>query len=219
MNNQSVCYVVGAMSLSHDMCPHPAPGDYVIAADRGYDALMAYGVTPDLVVGDFDSLGHSPSHPNVKALPVQKDDTDMAYALRSGLELGYRRFVLLGGMGGRLDHTVGNLQLLDFLAARGARGFLAGEKTVATVVRNGHMVFPSDMSGRLSVFCTSGEARGVTLRGLRYNLENAALQSDFPLGVSNEFIGEEARVGVERGSLLLIWDDRGDLHRLLGRLW
>jgi len=219
MENTRICYVVGAMSLSHDMCPHPAPGDYVIAADRGYDALMAYGVRPDLVVGDFDSLGHSPTHPNVKVLPVQKDDTDMAYALRSGLELGYRRFVLLGGMGGRLDHTVGNLQLLDFLTAHGARGVLAGEKTVATVVRNGQLRFPSGMEGRLSVFCTSGQARGVSLRGLRYELENAGLQSDFPLGVSNEFTGQPAQVSVEQGSLLLIWDDRGNFHSLLPSLW
>lgn len=128
-NNQRICYVVGAMSLSPSLRPYPAPGDYVIAADRGYDSLMAYGVTPDLVVGDFDSLGRTPSHPNVIQLPAEKDDTDMVYALRKGLELGYRRFVLLGGVGGRLEHTLGNLQLLDWLTSPGAHGFLAGRKT------------------------------------------------------------------------------------------
>ena len=112
-----ICYVVGAMSLSLSLRPCPAPGDYVIAADRGYDSLMAYGVNPDLVVGDFDSLGEVPNHPNVIQLPAEKDDTDMVFALRQGLDLGYRRFVMLGGVGGRLEHTLGNLQLLDWLAA------------------------------------------------------------------------------------------------------
>ena len=120
--NDRICYVVGAMSLSMNLRPYPAPGDYVIAADRGYDSLMAFGVHPDLVVGDFDSLGHTPNHPNVIQLPAEKDDTDMFFALRKGLELGYRRFVLLGGVGGRMEHTYANLQLLDWLTTQGAQG-------------------------------------------------------------------------------------------------
>ena len=127
-NQDRICYVVGAMSLSLSLRPSPAPGDYVIAADRGYDSLMAYGVTPDLVVGDFDSLGYTPQHPNVTQLPAEKDDTDMVFALRRGLELGYRRFVLLGGLGGRLEHTLGNLQLLDWLSTQGAVAFWPGRK-------------------------------------------------------------------------------------------
>ena len=79
------CYVVGAMSLSLALRPTPAPGDYVIAADRGYDSLMAYGVNPDLVVGDFDSLGSVPKHPNVIQLPAEKDDTDTQLAVRLAL--------------------------------------------------------------------------------------------------------------------------------------
>ena len=99
--NQNICYIVGAMSLTPALRPYPVQGDYVIAADRGFDSLIAYGVNPDLAVGDFDSLGHRPSHPNVIQLPAEKDDTDMVYAIRKGLELGYRRFILLGGVGGR----------------------------------------------------------------------------------------------------------------------
>ena len=74
-----ICYIVGAMSLTPNLRPYPAPGDYVIAADRGFDSLLAYGVMPDLAVGDFDSLGHRPNHPNVIQLPAEKDDTDMVY--------------------------------------------------------------------------------------------------------------------------------------------
>lgn len=214
-----ICYVVGAMSLSLSLRPCPAPGDYVIAADRGYDSLMAYGVNPDLVVGDFDSLGEVPNHPNVIQLPAEKDDTDMVFALRQGLDLGYRRFVMLGGVGGRLEHTLGNLQLLDWLASQGAQGFLAGEKTVATAVRSGTLTFPAAMSGYLSVLCNSGTARGVTLRGLKYPLERYTMTGSFPLGVSNQFLGQPASVSVEDGCLLLLWEEKGDFYSLLPRLW
>ena len=218
-NHNRICYVAGAMSISHALCPAPSPGDYVIAADRGYDSLMAYGVTPDLVVGDFDSLGYTPSHPNVITLPAQKDDTDMVFALRRGLELGYRRFVLLGGVGGRLEHTLANLQLLDWLTTQGATGFLAGEKTAATALRNGTLTFPPTMSGYLSVFCNSGSAKGVTLTGLKFPLTDYTVSAQFPIGVSNEFTQEAATVSVENGSLLLLWEERGDFYPLLPKLW
>ena len=216
--NDRICYVVGAMSLS-SLRPIPAPGDYVIAADRGYDSLMAFGVQPDLVVGDFDSLGHTPSHPNVIQLPAEKDDTDMVFALRKGLELGYRRFVLLGGVGGRVEHTYANLQLLDWLTTQGAVGFLAGEKTVATALRNGSLTFPAEMEGYLSVFCNSGTAEGVTLSGLKFPLADHTLSGSFPLGVSNEFTGVPAAVSVQEGSLILLWADKGDFYHLLPDLW
>ena len=218
--DKKICYIVGAMSLTPALRPYPTAGDYVIAADRGFDSLIAYGVNPDLAVGDFDSLGHRPNHPNVIQLPAEKDDTDMVYAIRKGLELGYRRFILLGGVGGRLEHTLGNLQLLDWLAGHGGQGFLAGEKTVATCLRDGRtLTFPPSMSGYLSVFCNSGTAEGVTISGMKYPLDRYTLTGDFPLGVSNQFLGKEASVSVEKGSLLLIWEDKGDFYARLPGLW
>ena len=215
-----ICYIVGAMSLTPALRPYPTAEDYVIAADRGYDSLMAYGVVPDLAVGDFDSLGYQPDHPNVIQLPVEKDDTDMVFALRKGLELGYRRFLLLGGVGGRLEHTLANLQLLDWLTGQGGQGFLAGEKTVATAIRGpASLTFPAAMSGYLSAFCNSGTAEGVTLENLKFPLEHSTLTSSFPLGVSNQVLGQSARVSVEKGSLLLIWEDKGDFYSLLPQLW
>ena len=183
---------------------------------------------PNLVVGDFDSLGRRPNHPNVVQLPVAKDDTDMVYALREGLDRGYRRFVLLGGVGGRLEHTLGNLQLLDWLSTQGAVGFLAGEKTVvtalregtvATALRNETMTFPAGLTGFWSAFCLSGQAEGVTLRNLKFELTGHTLSADFPLGVSNEFTGEAAEVSVARGTLLAMWREQGDFYRLLPQLW
>ena len=182
---RSICYVVGAMPLSWSLCPHPGAQDFVIAADKGYEALEAYGVPPDLVVGDFDSLGRRPSHPNVIQLPSAKDDTDMVYALREGLDRGFRRFVLLGGVGGRLEHTLANLQALSWLTTQGARGVLAGEGTVATVLRDETMTFPAGLTGFWSAFCLSGTAEGVTLRNLKFELTDHTISADldqFPLG-------------------------------------
>lgn len=219
-SSNGICYVVGAMSLTPALRPYPVQGDYVIAADRGFDSLMAYGVRPDLAVGDFDSLGHLPHHPNVIQLPTEKDDTDMVFALRKGIELGYRRFILLGGVGGRLEHTLGNLQLLNWLASQGGQGFLVGEKTAATCIRDGkRVIFPASMSGSLSVLCISGAAEGVDLTGLKYPLDKHTLTSQFPLGLSNQFLGQEAAVSVETGSLLLLWEDKGDFYAKLPKLW
>ena len=99
-NDASLCYVVGAMPLDPGFILTPVPGDLVIAADKGYETLSRLGVHPGLVVGDFDSLGSVPDHPQVLRLPRVKDETDTGFALRQGLKRGYRRFVLLGCLGG-----------------------------------------------------------------------------------------------------------------------
>ena len=171
-------------------------------------------------MGYFVSPGEMPQHLIVTRLPAEKDDTDMVFALRRGLDMGYRRFVLLGGLGGRLEHTLGNLQLLDWLSTQGAVGFLAGEKTVVTALRDGSLTFPPAMSGYLSVLCSSGAAHGVTLSNLKYPLTDYNMTSSFPIGVSNEFLPDQpAAVSVKDGCLLLVWEDKGDFYLRLPKLW
>lgn len=178
--------------------------DFIIAADGGLRHTEALGITPNVILGDFDSLGYVPEHSAV--FPAEKDDTDAMLAIRRGLTLGYREFFLYGGMDGpRLDHTLANLQALTFLADRGARGYLIGNDTVATVVKNGKLQFSPATEGLLSVFCMGEAADGVSLSGLQYPLTNASLNAHFPLGVSNHFIGEAATVSVEKGSLLVLF--------------
>jgi len=127
--------------------------------------------------------------------------------VRRGLELGLREFILYGSLDGpRLDHTVANLQTLQFLADRGAAGFLAGVTDAVTVVKNGGIVFPAEAQGTISLFCMGPDASGVTVKGLKYELEEGTLTAGFPLGVSNSFIGEECRISVREGSLLVIWN-------------
>lgn len=181
------------------------PGDYVIAADGGLRHTEKLGITPNEILGDFDSLGFTPMGASV--FPVEKDDTDAMLAVRRGLSLGYREFILYGSLDGpRLDHTVANFQTLQFLADHGAVGYLAGNRAIVTVVKDGSVAFPPGKRGNVSVFCMGADAWGVTERGLYYGLENGTLTSGFPLGASNHFTGEPAQITVESGSLLIIWD-------------
>ena len=121
-------------------------------------------------------------------------------------------FLIYGGMEGkRLDHTVANLQALAFLRTEGARGYLIGREQVATVIEKETAVFGADSSGILSAFCLGKDALGVTILGLQYPLEDGALTADFPLGVSNHFVGKEAEIAVKSGRLLLMWDIKNGL--------
>ena len=186
------------------------PEDHVIAADGGLAHTKKLGIEPQEILGDFDSLGYTPQ--DARVFPVEKDDTDAMLAIRRGLELGYREFLLYGSLDGpRLDHTVANFQALQFLADRGASGYLVGRDYLVTVVKNGAVEFPETAEGTVSVFCMGADAEGVTLKGLYYPLENGKLTAGFPLGVSNHFTGEKARISVENGSLLVLWDRKNGL--------
>ena len=178
---------------------------FVIAADGGLRHTKTLGITPNAVLGDFDSLGYTPEGANV--FPVEKDDTDAMLAVRLGLEQGCDEFLLYGSLDGpRLDHTVANFQTLQFLTDHGAVGYLVGETTMVTVVKNGKITFPAGLSGTISVFCMGPDAEGVTETGLFYGVENGTLTSGFPLGVSNHFTGEAAEISVKNGSLLVLWE-------------
>ena len=198
-----ICCIVGAMEPGKLVLPE---GALVIAADGGLEHLERRGIVPDLIVGDFDSLGRAPEGANVIRHPVEKDDTDMMLAVRTGLERGCNKFLLYGGLGGRLDHAYANLQTLVWLSEHGAQGWLLGGGLAATAIRNGRMDFVPGRRGTISVFCPNGEARGVDLTGLYYPLKDATLTSSFPLGVSNQFTGAAASVSVREGTLLVMWE-------------
>lgn len=199
-----LCIIAGAMDPGV-MAPIPQNA-LLIAADGGLAHLERRGLTPDLIVGDFDSLGRVPEGDNIIRHPVEKDDTDTMLAIKTGLSRGSRDFVLYGCLGGRLDHTCANLQSLSYLADHGASGWLLGQGMAATVIRNSRIDFAPGHQGTVSVFCPNGEARGVDLTGLYYPLQDAVLTSSFPLGVSNRFTGSAASVVVKDGSLLVMWE-------------
>ena len=200
------CYIVGAGEFSDNVLP--ADSDFIIAANGGYTALKLRSVSPDLVVGDFDSVREIPDHPNIIQSSVEKDDTDMMLAVKQGLKRGYKTFVINGGLGGRLDQTFANIQILAYIAKHNAGGILLGKDICITALMNGELNFSREAKkgSILSIFCAGEKAEGVTIKGLKYTLDKATLSSSFPLGVSNEFKGMPAVISVENGILIVMWD-------------
>lgn len=204
------CFIVGAGDFQKErFCPKP--GDLIIAADAGYDYLKDLSIEPDLVIGDFDSLKTPPKGSPVITLPKEKDDTDLLFAVKHARKEGFDTFYLFGGTGGRLDHTLANIQVLSYLAAHGQIGFLLGSGYGLTAIANCALRFDPEYHGVLSIFCAGVTAEGVFLRGLKYPLANAVLTNEIPLGVSNEFLGVPAEVSVAEGTLTVYWEDDAGL--------
>ncbi len=198
------CVICGAAATR--LTPSFGPNDFVIAADGGLKCLESR--VPDLAIGDFDSLGFVPDKVKVIKLPVRKADTDMLLAIRYGLERGYSRFVLYGGMGGRLDHTIANIQCLVWLVSQGARGMLVGDEQSVVVSGSGDTLrFSRESVGVVSFFAWDGKC-DVLLEGFDYPYDGM-LSSIYPMGVSNAFVGEEASVSVRSGLLVSIYPTFG----------
>lgn len=199
-----VCYIVGAGECEFlDFLPES--DDWVIAADGGYTYLKKANITPDIIIGDFDSLGEIPDAENIIKLNPVKDITDMDAAVKLGIDRGYTEFHLYGACGGRIDHTIANIQLVASLAEKEFKAYIHSGSTVITAIHNKSLEFDSSYSGYISVFSHSDKCIGVYLRGLKYTLENAELSNNFPLGVSNEFIGTESEISVKTGTAIIIY--------------
>ena len=186
--------------------------DYLLAADGGLLHLQKLNLAPHGIIGDFDSQGYIPT--GAQVFPVEKDDTDAMLAARKGLELGFREFLFYGSLDGkRLDHTIANFQTLQFLHDRGATAYLIGKDYLVTVIGNETVEFPAEATGILSLFCLGPDAEGITLENLHYPLDRGKLTSGFPLGISNHFTGKSARITVEKGSVLALWDRKNGFPR------
>ncbi|MGI5895654.1 MAG: thiamine diphosphokinase [Oscillospiraceae bacterium] len=202
----NTCYLIGSASFDKTCLQMPLPGDFVICADGGYDHALEYGIQPDLVVGDFDS-----SSRNAKEIPCEvvrlqpeKDDTDMVSAARLGLQRGYRQFAIYGGFGGRFDHTYANLQLLSFLLDHGAEGTIVDGTHQIWMISGRTLVLSRKANHYLSVFSYTDQCTGVTLKGMKYPLDHAVIDSSFPIGTSNEILEAFGSITVEQGKLLVM---------------
>ncbi len=180
-------------------------GDLVIGADGGYLTAQRLGFPPDLILGDFDSAPMPRAAGNIEVHPARKDETDCVLAVDAGLERGFSDFVILGGTGGRLDHTVANLQTLGYLADRGARGELRDRDCWARVIRDETVTIPRGAllgeRAYLSLFALGGTCR-VTENGVEYPLDRHPLTPFYPLGVSNHIL--DTAVITAQGTLLVM---------------
>ena len=193
-------------------------GHYFIAVDGGADYCREMDIIADMYLGDFDSITDDDlsdvcdsaicdgalDFPEIITLPKEKDDTDTLAALKKGLELGFKEFVIFGGCGGRLDHTIANIQCLVFLRRKGCRATMMNGKETIFIIKDEAVSFPPSEKGLLSLFAVGSEARGVSISGMKYNLEDAVLTNEFPIGISNEFVEQEVTVTVKDGEVLVI---------------
>lgn len=185
---------------------------YVVVADGGLKFLLKNGMLPDFFVGDLDSVELEGDLKDIlkdipkKIVPVEKDDTDMALAVAKAYEKGYRNILLYGGCGGaRISHTLANIQMMSFYAKKGCSLQMLGDGVRLEILHNASKTLSAAMKGSISVICLSDIAEGVTIQGLKYEY-TGALTSDRTLGVSNSFVGKDAIVSVENGTLLLVYE-------------
>lgn len=204
-----ICYIFGAGERT--LCDIDlTPEDLVIAADGGFDYLESIGLRADYVLGDFDSVESYDLPSDCIRYPREKDDTDLMLAARLGLEKGYTEFRIYGGLGGRLDHTLGNIQILTYLSRNNAGGTLVGKDYSLRVVSDSSISFGKDLpeneTGTIcSIFSLSDVSVNVTIQGFQYEVEGITLTNSFPLGISNEFTGRKAYVSVQKGTLAVLW--------------
>lgn len=176
--------------------------DAVVAVDGGFASLAAVGCAPDLAIGDFDSLGYVPEGAEVLAFPPEKDASDMELALGEAVARGADAVEVYGALGGRLDHTLANLQLLASFAERGLAVAAVGEcERIAFVVGPGELRLPAARGGIVSAFSLTDVSTGVVEEGLKYGLDGVALTNRTSWGLSNELVGTPARIALESGTL------------------
>lgn len=202
------CVIVGGAEINnYDFIREKLyADDFVIFCDSGLKHLENLQVKPSLIVGDFDS--HENPHLDVETivLPCEKDDTDTVHAVKEALSRGFDNFLLIGVIGARLDHTLGNVSILLFLDSLGKKGYIIDDYSEMEIVSN-EPVSISDQYSFFSLLNITGCAKGITISGAKYPLVDGEITCEYQYGVSNEVLPEDiASVRVKEGRLLLIKD-------------
>ena len=185
----------------------------LLAADRGLDFFLETGLVPDIVDGDFDSLSgagkaylESLDHTEIVRLNPEKDDTDTMLAVKQALSLGAEEIQIYGGLGGRFDHAIANVQALRYLSEHGAVGSLCDVQNWMTVQTDRTVrQYPRRDGWYFSLLSLSDTCMGVTITGAKYCLQNGTLHANFPLGISNEIVAERAEISLQTGTLLVLY--------------
>ena len=179
--------------------------DFIICADNGYSIAKNNGIVPDVIIGDFDSIKiELPSDIEIIKLPVEKDVTDTLACVKYAINNGFKDIIILGGIGGRLDHTMANLQCLLYGLSASVAIELRDNNNIVSLHFPSEIIIKKKENFKLSLFSFSDVCDGISTKGLKYKLLNGKLSQGFPLGISNEFTSEFASVYFESGILLLI---------------
>lgn len=200
------CVIVGGADINNIefVKSHLKENDFVVACDRGLENADLLSVTPNLIVGDFDSHENPNLSTETIVLPCEKDDTDTFFAVKEALRRGFDDFLLVGVFGNRLDHTFGNISVLLMLDSKGAKALAVDDFSEISIVSS-KKAFVRDTCRFFSVIAVGGTAVNVTERNSKYLLENATINPEYQYGISNEVIPDKtAEISVSEGRLLLI---------------
>ena len=188
--------------------------DVILCADGGYSHARKSGLVPHVVIGDFDSIDYDSIEKDlvhsgltecrVIRVAAEKDDTDTMICVKYGIEHGFDEFIILGGLGGRLDHTVANLQTMCYAVEQGKTIWFLDGKNRTTLREPGRLTIEAVKDHKISLFAFGETCEGVSISGVKYPLQHHQLKNNFPLGVSNEFLEKNAEISHTAGKLLII---------------
>ena len=197
---------VGGEIRPENVTEAPKAGDLTIAADSGLRNARALGVTPQILIGDFDSLGEPDpqSEQEIIRLPVEKDETDTQAAVSRALARGAREIVIIGGLSGRLDHSLSVLAILEQLDSLHVHALATSGQNRARFLRNNSTLIARSGFRYLSLIAADPKVKGVTVEGCKYPLKNAKLSRLCQYAISNELLGNCALIDVRHGGLWII---------------
>lgn len=191
-----------------DYCSLPVHSyDICIACDKGYLYAERLGIRPDVILGDFDSVERPSAQADIPLLtyPKEKDDTDTMLAIRYALGQGCDHILILCALGKRLDHTLANIQSMAFAAAHGAAcEIISEEEHLLTLTGEGSMILPEKEGWSLSLFSLSDRCTGLSIFGAKYSVTDVIIESTFPIGCSNDWVGQNAEISLKSGILLIV---------------
>ena len=196
----------GGKICAENITEHPKGDDLIIAADGGYKTALSLGVRPDILLGDFDSLGNENIPDSIERLqvPAEKDFTDTQLAADTAVKKGASEVVIIGGLDGRLDHTLSNLAILEDMGAKRLHCHITNGYNRVRYLNSTSTLIPRSGYRYLSLLCLSEKVKGVSVEGCKYPLKNATLTRSFQYAVSNEITGNCALVSVRKGGVYVI---------------
>ena len=198
-------YIGGGIDPTN-ITEHPKGDDLTIAADAGYRNAKALGVKVNLLLGDFDSLGEEefPKETERLTVPAEKDFTDTQLAVETAMRKGADTVIIIGGLDGRLDHTLSNLAILEDLSDKGITVYITNGQNRVRYLNSTSTLLPRSGYRYLSLLCLSEKAKGVSVEGCKYPLKNATLHRNFQYAISNEITENCALVSVRKGGIFVV---------------
>lgn len=204
-NIKTRCVIIGGGDCSVDLLKiNVSTDDYIICADSGYDIAIEAEINPDLVIGDFDSVKGFVQNVEKITLPVEKDVTDCLAAYNEGVKRGFTDFLLLGGTGGRFEHTFANISVMANASRDENKFKIVDDKHIFYAITDSSLKIPYLPNKQISVFTFGDKAYGVTEKGFHYSIENYTLNPFNPIGISNDIVSDFGEISVEQGTLIVI---------------